>query len=126
MIDAGLGYGRDVQTAMRVAREMQDLGICWLEEPFEPDELQAYAELTAAVDLPIAAGEHETTRWGFLELIERGGLDIVQPDVTRVWWPPRGHPDRRTCTLARACLCPPRVEERHREGRLAPRIRRSG
>jgi len=83
MIDAGLGYGRDVQTAMRVAREMQDLGICWLEEPFEPDELQAYAELTAAVDLPIAAGEHETTRWGFLELIERGGLDIVQPDVTR-------------------------------------------
>jgi len=29
----------------------------------------------------ITAGEHEYTRWGFRELIERNAVDIVQPDV---------------------------------------------
>ena len=44
MIDAGLGYVADASTAIRVARELEQLGIYWL-EPFEPDEYEAYAEL---------------------------------------------------------------------------------
>ena len=83
MIDAGLGYGRDATTAIRVAREFEELEIRWLEEPFEPDEYEAYAELADTVDIPIAAGEQEATVWGFRELIDRGRVDIVQPDVTR-------------------------------------------
>jgi L-alanine-DL-glutamate epimerase-like enolase superfamily enzyme len=83
MIDAGLGYVADVETAVRVARAYEGLGIGWLEEPFEPDEYEAYAGLADRVDLPIAAGEQDATRWGFRELIERGHVDIVQPDVTR-------------------------------------------
>lgn len=83
LIDAGLGYGADASTAIRVARELEQLGIYWLEEPFLPDELGAYAELADSVDVLIAAGEEEATRWGFLELIERGHVDVVQPDVTR-------------------------------------------
>jgi L-rhamnonate dehydratase len=35
------------------------------------------------VDLRIAAGEEEATRWGFRELVERGHVDVIQPDVTR-------------------------------------------
>ncbi len=83
LIDAGFGYGADAKRAIRVARKFEDLGIFWLEEPFEPDEFEAYAELADAVDLPVAAGEEEATRWGFRELAERGHVDIVQPDVTR-------------------------------------------
>ena len=83
MIDAGLGYVADAQTAIRVAREFEELGVYWLEEPFEPDEYEAYAELADAVEIPIAAGEQDVTRWGFRELIERGRVDLVQPDVTR-------------------------------------------
>jgi L-rhamnonate dehydratase len=83
LIDAGLGYGADAATAIRVARELEQLGIFWLEEPFLPDELGAYAELADTVDLRIAGGEEDATRWGFLELIERGHVDVVQPDVTR-------------------------------------------
>jgi L-alanine-DL-glutamate epimerase-like enolase superfamily enzyme len=83
MIDAGLGYVADVAVAVRVARAYQELGIGWLEEPFEPDEYEAYAALADSVDLPIAAGEQDSTRWGFRELIERGRVDVVQPDVTR-------------------------------------------
>ena len=83
LIDAGFGYGADAQRAIRVARKLEDLGIYWLEEPFEPDEFDAYAELADAVGIRVAAGEEEATRWGFRELIERGRVDVIQPDVTR-------------------------------------------
>jgi L-rhamnonate dehydratase len=83
LIDAGLGYGADAATAIRVARELEQLGVYWLEEPFEPDEYEAYAELADTVDIYVAAGEQDATRWGFRELIERGHVDLIQPDVTR-------------------------------------------
>lgn len=83
LIDAGLGYGADVDTAIRVAREFEQLRIFWLEEPFLPDELEAYAQLADSVDVRIAAGEEDTTLVAFRELIERGHVDVIQPDVTR-------------------------------------------
>ena len=83
LIDAGLGYGKDANTAIRVARELEQLGIFWLEEPFLPDELDAYAKLADTVDINIAAGEEDTTLAGFRELAERGHVDVLQPDVTR-------------------------------------------
>ena len=49
----------------------------------EPDELDAYAELADAVELRIAAGEQDATLRSFRDLIERGRIDVVQPDVTR-------------------------------------------
>jgi len=83
LIDAGLGYGGDAKGAIEVARELERIGIFWLEEPFEPDEYEAYAELADAVEIRVAAGEQDTTRWGFRELIDRGHVDLIQPDVTR-------------------------------------------
>ncbi len=84
LIDAGLGYRGDPKPAIKVARALQELGCFWLEEPFEPDEYEAYAELADTVDIPVAAGEQDVTWWGFRELIDRCHVDIVQPDVTRV------------------------------------------
>ena len=83
MIDAGLGYVADAKTAIDVAREYEQLGVYWLEEPFEPDEYEAYAELADTVDLRVTAGEQDATWWGFRELIDRAHVDVVQPDVTR-------------------------------------------
>lgn len=83
LIDAGHGYAGDAKRAIGVARELERLEIFWLEEPFLPDEYEAYAELADAVDIRVAAGEQDTTVWGFRELIERGRVDLVQPDVTR-------------------------------------------
>ena len=83
MIDSGLGYVADAKRAIEVAREYEQLGIYWLEEPFEPDEYEAYAELADTVDIRVTAGEQDATRWGFRELIERAHVDLVQPDVTR-------------------------------------------
>ena len=83
LIDAGHGYVADAKTAIGVARGLEELGVFWLEEPFLPDEYEAYAELADTVDIRVAAGEQDTTLWGFRELIERGHVDLVQPDVTR-------------------------------------------
>jgi L-alanine-DL-glutamate epimerase-like enolase superfamily enzyme len=83
LIDAGFGYGADADRAIRVARKLEEIGIYWLEEPFEPDEFEAYAKLADTVDIQVAGGEEEATRWGFRELVERGHVDVVQPDVTR-------------------------------------------
>ena len=83
LIDAGLGYVADARKAIGVARGLEELGVFWLEEPFEPDEYEAYAELADEVEIRVAAGEQDTTLWGFRELIERGHVDVVQPDVTR-------------------------------------------
>ena len=83
MIDAGLGYVADAKTAIEVARAYEQLDIYWLEEPFEPDEYEAYAELADTVDIRVTAGEQDATWWGFRELIDRAHVDVVQPDVTR-------------------------------------------
>jgi L-alanine-DL-glutamate epimerase-like enolase superfamily enzyme len=42
------------------------------------------AAIAKAIDIPVATGEHEYTKFGFRDLIVRGGADIVQPDVGRV------------------------------------------
>ena len=49
-----------------------------------PDDLAGAARVAAALDLPIAAGEVEQTRWAFRDLIAAGAADILQPDVTVV------------------------------------------
>jgi L-rhamnonate dehydratase len=83
MIDAGLGYDDDAQRAIRVAKKLEHLDVFWLEEPFGPDNFEFYAQLADTVRIRIAAGEHESTYWGFREVMERGHIDVVQPDVTR-------------------------------------------
>lgn len=72
----------DAATAIRAARMLEKYDIWWLEEPVMPDNLPASAEIAASLDIPIATGEIEATRWGFRELLERRAADILQPDAT--------------------------------------------
>ncbi len=81
MIDAGLAW--DGRTAIRRARAFADYDIFWLEEPLRPDDYDGYRKLSEATDLHIAAGEHESHRLSFLELMDRGRIDIVQVDLAR-------------------------------------------
>jgi len=82
MIDMGKGWA-DQQDAIGRARRLADLHPYWIEEPFMPDDYARYHELAQAVDVPIAAGEEDSTLADFERLIDAGGVTIVQPDVTR-------------------------------------------
>ena len=76
--------GWDMKEAIERARLYSDYGVYFLEAPFGPDELDKYEGLATAVELKIAYGEQNTTRYEFRELIEKGKVDIIQPDVSRV------------------------------------------
>ncbi len=81
-VDANNGYYP--KQAIYMGREFEQYQIGWFEEPVLADDIDGLARIAAALDVPIATGEHEYTKYGFRELIARGGADIVQPDVGRV------------------------------------------
>ncbi len=82
LVDAGLVW--DAKTAIQRARRFEEYHIFWLEEPLHPDNLDGYRRLSEAVDVRIAAGEEESSRASFIDLMDRGKIDVVQVDVTRV------------------------------------------
>ena len=82
MADAYMGW--DVQYAIDMIRRLEEFNLRWVEEPLVPDDIDGYVRLRSAVSTPISAGEHEFTRWGYKELLTRGAVDIVQPDVNRM------------------------------------------
>ncbi|MGH3137714.1 MAG: mandelate racemase/muconate lactonizing enzyme family protein [Gaiellaceae bacterium] len=68
-------------TATEFARELEHLGVYWLEEPLPTNDVEGYAELSRAASLRIAAGEMVRSEAEARDLIVRGGVDVVQPDV---------------------------------------------
>src|SRR5579883_2944139 len=85
LLAVDVGYlWNDVGTALSVADRLAELDIFFLETPFPTDALPAYASLSAKTRVRIAAGEHTVTRWEFLDLMDRGGVNVVQPYMTTV------------------------------------------
>ncbi len=85
LLAVDVGYlWNDVGVALKVAQQLAELDVFFLETPFPVDSLPAYAKLSAKTPLRIAAGEHTVTRWEFLDLIDRGGIGVIQPYMTTV------------------------------------------
>jgi L-alanine-DL-glutamate epimerase-like enolase superfamily enzyme len=70
-----------VAEAKRFCREATECRLAWFEEPVSADNRAGMAEVRAATDIPISAGESEFTRFDFLDLAERRAVDIFQPDL---------------------------------------------
>jgi galactonate dehydratase len=76
------GHGRfSPGTARQVASALAAYDVTWFEEPTPPEHPDALAEVAAASPVPVAAGERLTSKHGFADLIERTGVDVVQPDL---------------------------------------------
>ncbi len=74
----------DVPYAIKLAEAAAEYKVLWIEEPVPPDLLDDYRRIKDAVpDMLIAGGEHEYTRYGFRDLIEKRAVDILQPDICR-------------------------------------------
>jgi len=54
----------------------------WLEEPVRTDDVAGYAEVRAASEVPIAAGENLTGLVEARGLIDNKALDVIQADIT--------------------------------------------
>jgi L-alanine-DL-glutamate epimerase-like enolase superfamily enzyme len=82
MVDAGLCW--DSATAIRRAQQFEPFKLTWLEEPLHPDDLDGYRRLSGRSPVRIAAGEEVCDPAEFRRLMDEGGIDVVQVDVTRV------------------------------------------
>ena len=77
--DANSGYS--VSTAIQQGRRFEALGIAHFEEPLPYYDLPGLRQVVDALDVAVSSGEFEATRWRFIDLIELGNPDILQPDI---------------------------------------------
>jgi len=87
MVDAGASdafWPQDLKWALRTAHMLQTYGVHWFEEALPPDNLEDFILLRQQSPVPISGGEVFTRRQAFEPWIQRGALDIVQPDATKV------------------------------------------
>ena len=81
LVDAGQVW--DWKTALVRARQFQEFGIFWLEEPLHPQDVDGYRRLSEESPVPIAAAEAEANFEEFERMVVDGGLDWIQPDPGR-------------------------------------------
>jgi D-galactarolactone cycloisomerase len=79
MVDADHAYS--LKEAIQLAYGMEKYNISWFEQPINPQDYNGYREIRGRTSIPIAAGEIEFLRAGFLNLFQNRSVDIVQPDI---------------------------------------------
>ncbi|RME08853.1 MAG: mandelate racemase/muconate lactonizing enzyme family protein, partial [Bacteroidetes bacterium] len=79
MADSNHAYS--LPEAIEVGRVLEECEYAWFEEPLSPEHTRMCRQLADKIDVPIATGECEQTRWGFQELLSHGGVHIAQPDL---------------------------------------------
>jgi L-rhamnonate dehydratase len=92
MVDAGW-YGtsqaapfktRSLRDWIRLARALEELDIIWLEDFIHPENLAGYRTVAAeCTTLRLAAGEQYSGYADFARLTVEGGIDVLQPDLSR-------------------------------------------
>src|SRR5262249_50864802 len=71
----------DLETATAFTRELERLGVFWLEEPLPTHDFVGYAALAESTSVRIAAGEMVRALGEAEVLVQHGNVDVVQPDV---------------------------------------------
>ena len=69
------------ERALQTARELQRLGVFWLEEPLERYDFEGLRRLCAAVEILIAGGENNRGLHELRWLIEQDVYDVIQPEA---------------------------------------------
>ncbi|MHC4591341.1 MAG: mandelate racemase/muconate lactonizing enzyme family protein, partial [Planctomycetota bacterium] len=70
--------------AIRLARRLEPYEPLWFEEPVPPENVDEMAAVAHATSIPIATGERLSTKYDFVELLEKQAAAILQPDLGRV------------------------------------------
>jgi L-alanine-DL-glutamate epimerase-like enolase superfamily enzyme len=73
----------DVTSAIRLARDLEQFHLLWLEEPVPPENIDAMREVKRSTSTPICAGENLYLRHGFRDLIMEQAVDIIMPDIPK-------------------------------------------
>ena len=79
MVDANHCYTSS--DALYVGRALEEMNAFWFEEPVPPEDIEGYLELKSVLDIKIAGGEAEFTRWGWRNILQKRCVDLAQPEV---------------------------------------------
>lgn len=96
MVDVQYAWS-DTDRALKTLQQWKGLNIFFIETPLQIDDLKGYARLHREAPMPIAAGEWQTTRFEFEDLMDVGLVDVAQPDIGRVGGLTEA---RRVCQMA--------------------------
>jgi len=73
----------DVEDVIRLGRELEPVKPMWLEDPVPPDNAEAMARVTHAINIPVCTGENLYGRQGFRRLIELQACSGVHIDIPK-------------------------------------------
>ncbi|HLZ03756.1 MAG TPA: mandelate racemase/muconate lactonizing enzyme family protein [Bradyrhizobium sp.] len=80
MVDANQAW--DADTAIRIAPQLTQFELDWLEEPIAADRSAAeWLRVASASPVPLAGGENIRGLASFAEAIEGNALKVIQPDL---------------------------------------------
>ena len=71
----------NIPTAVQIARALEEFDPFWMEDPTRADSMETLAEFRSQVNVRVTASETIAGRWGFRDLIEAGGVDVVMLDL---------------------------------------------
>jgi galactonate dehydratase len=83
-VDLGADFHGRVSKPMakRLVRALEPSELMFVEEPVPPEYNEFLPRLAATTETPIATGERTYSRAEFKPLLESGGVDVIQPDVS--------------------------------------------
>ncbi|MEO6340481.1 MAG: galactonate dehydratase [Caulobacteraceae bacterium] len=83
-MDAGLDFHGRMHKPMakQLARALEPLRPLFIEEPLLSENIEGLEQLSKLTTLPIALGERLYSRWDFKPFLQRGIVDIIQPDLS--------------------------------------------
>jgi galactonate dehydratase len=83
-IEFGIDFhGRVAAPMARVLlRELEPFRPLFVEEPVLAEQAEYYPRLAESTSIPLAAGERMFSRFEFKHVFERGGISILQPDLS--------------------------------------------
>lgn len=65
-----------------LAKKLEEFDPMFIEEPVLCENMELFKEIAAACNIPIATGERLFSKYDFKRLLQMGGVDIIQPDLS--------------------------------------------
>ena len=65
-----------------LAKKLEEFDPMFIEEPVLCENMDEFVEIRRAANIPIATGERLFTKYDFKRLLQTGGVDIIQPDLS--------------------------------------------
>ncbi len=83
MVDAGGGPWQTPSDAIALGKRLEPFSLLFYEDPVSSLDIEAVSRVSDAVNIPIAMGESHPGVYSLAPLIERGIIDVAQPDTGR-------------------------------------------